>query len=372
MLHGPGAQVLDLHEPPYRGYLELLDALRVSALAWPRVAYAEAHCEERGTHDAHELERARVAHLLLFDASPRDLSLMRFLLDQEIAARSSDDFQGAGDALTILSLLLLEHGDSSDAWRFWQAKRANFDTWAGGYDLEFVLACLSPQQLEQMLEQRAPDDLDLLEDYDLEALHAEMGGWRTQMDGRYPRGAEQLTVTDCEIWAELFGDREGLERYGLLGACTPEARACLYRRLERHEDAVACWRAAAARAPSSWDRISLLTHALGDAAKVPLASLDEAAQIDRLRAEVPSWPEVGLGRMATQACYELAAAVDDPACGRALWETAQRWRAELDSFPLAGLRAAREAACRWGTPCEREELTEEIADERARIDAMDD
>ena len=71
--------------------------------------------------------------------------------------------------------------------------------------------------------------------------------------------------------------------------------------------------------------------------------------------------------MATQAVYELAAAVDDPVAGRALWETAQRWQAGLASFSMVGLRAAWRAADRWGTPAEVAEIAGQLAAEQAQI-----
>jgi hypothetical protein len=354
--------MLDPHEPPYRASLDLLLQLRTSDAARERVQLREAHEEERGTYDAHELERARLAHILLLYARPDDLPLLRFLLDQEIAARRSDDFQGAGDTLTILSMLLAEHGDASDTGRFWRAKRANFDCWAGGYDIEFVLTWLTPAEALEQLEER-----EMLEGYDLEAVQAGLGGWRAALARRHPRSLEAMTPMDGEIWAELFEDMDGLLRYGLANAETPEARARLYARLGRHAEAVSCWREAAAAAEGSWDKISRLTNAVSDAAQIPLPSTAEVLEIDRLRAEIPGWFEVGLGRMATEACYRLAAAVDEPDCGRVLWQLAQGWRQDLESFSLVGLQIALVAGERWGEVHEQEQLREEIVAERARI-----
>lgn len=53
---------------------------------------------------------------------------------------------------------------------------------------------------------------------------------------------------------------------------------------------------------------------------------------------------------------------------RALFATAQRWRREMRDFSLVGLRTARAAAERWGTPAERAGLTRAVDAERARID----
>lgn len=363
--------MLDLQQPPYVPYVELLEALRRDPAARDAVAFSEAQAEGRGTYDAHEQERARVTHLLRLSATPEDVALIRFLLDQEITARRADSFQGAGDTLSLLSLLLLELGDGEleDTWRFWQAKRANFDTFAGGYDIEFVFSLHPPQQALALIEARGePGDLDMLSRYDAEEIVRGLAKWRASLARRFPRRLDDLSTMACELWAELFGDLAGMERYGLLNATTPSARGYLYRRLGRPADAVVVWRAAAAAATTAWDRASLLQSALTDAAKVPLDATDEATRLDALRHDIPNWNVLGLGRMSTQACYEAAAALDDPEAGRRLWRMAERWRADLDSFMFNGLCAAIAAAERWGDASDVASLREAARAERARID----
>ena len=273
---------LDLNEAPYRQYVELLETLRASSDARAQVSFREARDEERGTHDANEQDRARLAHVMLLHSTPSDLDLVRFLLDQEIAARRADSFQGAGDTLTILSLLLLEYGDREpdDTWRFWLAKRANFDTVAGGYDIEFVFSQLAPPQVLKLVEARAPaGELDMLERYDTAEIVGGLHEWRAAVTARYPRTQADLTPYDCENWAELFGDQAGLERFGLQNAPTPEARAYHFRRLGRYSAAVVEWREAAAGTTDAWDRASLLQRAVSDAAKVPLDNAERCSSV---------------------------------------------------------------------------------------------
>jgi hypothetical protein len=128
------------------------------------------------------------------------------------------------------------------------------------------------------------------------------------------------------------------------------------------------WREAAKQATTSWDKVSHLSNAISDAAKGGVVSLEDVAEIDRLHVDIPSWHQVGLGRIATEACYELAIASTDPQLGRPLWQTAERWRAGLKSFSLVGLEAAREAAARWGDPADVARLDVAVEAERARID----
>jgi hypothetical protein len=151
---------------------------------------------------------------------------------------------------------------------------------------------------------------------------------------------------------------------------TSQDRAYLCRRLERFDAAVDHWRLAANDATTDWDRASMLQRLIADAARVPLSVLEEVAQLDVLRDHIPEWNGIGLGRIATQSCYELAAATTDSAAGRVIWEVAERWRQELSSFTLVGLQAAVEAAEKWGEPHEQEELREAARAERARIDQM--
>jgi hypothetical protein len=360
--------MFDLSLPPYREYVEMLRSLRDSNRDWPRVQACSDQTQTREVQNQNELDRARVALLLLLDATPADLALIRFLLDQEIAARRANSFQGASDTLTVLSVLLMELGDASDTSRFWRAKRANFDTWAGGYDIEFVFTWRSASEvLQLLLPDATSDEVAVLQnritapDPDAQAV------WRSGVAARFPRSLSTFDDDTAELWAELFGDREGQERFGLLNATTATSRGYLYRRLERFGEAVGCWREAAKQATTSWDKVSHLSCAISDAARAGMVSLEDVAEIDRLRADIPSWHQVGLGRSATQACYELAIASAAPEMGRPLWQTAERWRAGLDSLPLVGLEAAREAAARWGDPADVARLDVAIKAERARI-----
>lgn len=344
-------------------YVELLAALRESDSERSRVLYTEAKTPERGTHDTQEQERARLAHVLLLHGTADDLELVRFLLEQEVTARQSDSFQGAGDTLTILSMLLLEWGepDPNDVWTFWNAKRANFDTWAGGYDIEFVFAQLPPDEVLRLVEERGGRDArDALAKYDLDAVTSVVPRWRDQLARVYPRHLDAFSDATWESWATLFGDREAMERYGLKNADTADDRARLYERLERYDDAASAWCEASRDAESPWDIASRLRSAIAAAARVPLALPAEVDQLDRLRSQIPSWNTVGLGRMSTQACHELAAALDGEE-GARVWAIAERWFDELDSSALVGLQAALAAAQHWGSE-------QDVARYRAAVD----
>jgi len=362
--------MLDLNQPPYRASVDLLRELRAAPDFRSLVAYDEVKEPRRGTHDRNQEERMRLAHILQVEAVAGDVELVRFLLDQEITARRRDSFQGAGDTLAILSLLLLEHGggDVEDTWRFWLAKTANFDTFAGGYDIEFVVAQGAPEAFVALVGARDPGKLDLLERYDLDAVCQGIDGWRARLRARHhPASLGAFTAVHERVWAEDFGDDAAFASLLMAEAHTAEDRARAFVQLGRHGEALDAWREAAAEAPTAWDRAARLRDALTTAAKVPVATWAEAEQLDALWGEIDNWSGLGLGRQGTQACHELAAAVDDGEVGPRLWQLAERWRSELTSYPLVGLQAAVAAAKRWGTAGEVADLERAAHAEHVRI-----
>ncbi len=363
--------MMDLSTQPYADYVSLLKELLSDVAARERIAVRNI-ATDRGTHDANGQERLRVAFILHLEQTD-DLELVRYMLDEEIEARKTDSFQGAGDALTLLSLRLLElsDGDLDDVWRFWRAKTANFDTFAGGYDIEFVFALRPTEPVRSVLETfGSSDDLEMFDRYDPEEVVAELPRWRARLAKYYPTDVADFTHHDAAHIAEAFGDTAAYEHHSLQLAESAKDRAYIYRNLERFESAVRYWREAAGEANTDWDRASLLIHAITDAARVPMDARADVAQLDALRSGIPSWNEVGLGRMATQACYEWAATSVDADAGREVFQTAQRWRDELASFTLVGLEAAVAAAERWGAGEELRELQDAALAERRRIDQL--
>ncbi|MEZ4224789.1 MAG: hypothetical protein R3B13_27805 [Polyangiaceae bacterium] len=368
--------MLDLHAPPYADYAQRLDRLRRDPTSWTSLGFA-ASGDEPGV-DVHELDRWRVVHLLHLSATPADRDLIRYLLDQEILARVHCA-EGAGDPLSMLSTLLLEFGDEGDAARFWRAKTANFDTSAGGYDIEFIVARLdgddvatrvASADIAAALAAMGTDDLDALERYDWAQIRDDLPGWRSSLDRRYSRKAPEDPQA-CEAWAELFGDSAGVLHHGLAAANSELDRAYVYRRVGQHAQAARRFREAAGSAADAWERTSRLRDALSEATKAGQTDLESARSIDALRAQIESWNEVGLGRMSTEAVFEQAAIAEDEATGRALFRLAERWRSELRSFFLVGLEAALRAAQRWGSEADVERIRQALHDERARIGALD-
>lgn len=360
--------MLDLSRAPYRLTLDLIAALRKDPAAWDRVRCTLTHDAGRGTVDENEGRRGQVACLLALCGPRDDADLLRRLLSEEIAARRAASDQGAGETLLALSTLLLECGAADDAVLFWAAKIANFDTWAGGYDLEFVFALGDPEATRRALIARGEAQTTTLQSLDLAELVAELPAWRATLSERVPRDLASLKLAAALEIAEVFEDREAIERLGLAAAGGPADLARLYRRLGQPAVALLHSRAVAAAATTSWDRAAAHVQAVRDAARAQADALVDVEALDALRQEIPSWPRVGLGRHATQVAYELAAVQPAPT-GAAVFARAQLWRAELTGFPLAGLEAASRAAEKWGSPEEQAELGAALLRERAALRA---
>ncbi len=364
------ADQLDPSAEPFATYRRRLYELRTTRRSWARLAYSREETAH-GARDANELERGRVSHILLLEAESDDVELLRYLLDQEICSREEDAFQGGSDALVILSRLLVELGDPSDTARFWRAKFANFDTCAGAYDIEFAFSMMPAGDVPDLLRAHLGATVDdRLEKYDLEQVAVGLAAWRSHLMRSYPRSVVGLSLAERAAWAHTFGDDESYVRYAIGASDSPGERARVYREVGQHEKAVVCWREEAARVETDWDRVAALRNLVEDAAPALQleAGLEAARTIESLRSRIDSWAVVGLGRMATESCYRLAAAAAKTPRGRALYALARGWHVGLDSFTQVGLEAAVEAAraCTSGEDVEEIEL--ELAAERERIE----
>jgi hypothetical protein len=203
--------MLDLERPPYSPYVELLNQLRESELAWPLVAFQKMYGQQREGQDANQDARARVTYWLLLQSEPTDLPLIRYMLDQEIRARVSHF--GATDTAIILSILLMELGDEQDTLRFYRAKYANFDTGMGGYDSQFLFTWLSPPEVIAFLEANGyQDPLELMSEEFLQTVQGTLPEWRASLSERFPRSVNEMTMVDGLRWAKLFEDKIGFYR----------------------------------------------------------------------------------------------------------------------------------------------------------------
>lgn len=99
--------------------------------------YKKKHTEKYGDTDENYSNRTRICYGLLFNVCEVDETvrekMIRDLLEQEIISRENDSFQGVGDSLAILTLLMRKYRRPEDEEIFKRAQNANFDC-VCGYD----------------------------------------------------------------------------------------------------------------------------------------------------------------------------------------------------------------------------------------------
>ena len=99
------------------------------------VRYKKGYREEWGVSDENYINRMRLAYYLIFNGIDNE-DLTRRLLEYEVIDRETDDFQGIGDTLNILTVILKKfNADGKYNDLFERAKYANFDC-SCGYDAE--------------------------------------------------------------------------------------------------------------------------------------------------------------------------------------------------------------------------------------------
>jgi hypothetical protein len=112
------------------------------ALQW--LTYREEFTDEdEDGYDPHAELRASILKEVQNTLSLKDRTLIRFLLEQEIACRQNDD-ETAIDSIHHCGFLLFLLGQLEDLELLWRAKRASFDTWCS-FDIQFLVgAGVSP------------------------------------------------------------------------------------------------------------------------------------------------------------------------------------------------------------------------------------
>lgn len=99
--------------------------------------YKRVHTEKYGDIDGNYRNRTRICYGLLFNVCEVDEPVrektVRELLEQEIISRENESFQGFGENLEILTLLMRKYRRPEDRKIFERAKNANFDCFCG-YD----------------------------------------------------------------------------------------------------------------------------------------------------------------------------------------------------------------------------------------------
>lgn len=96
-----------------------------------KYCYKEEVTEEEGVHDANYTNRLRLAYTILYTkenkTNNRIYGLILRLYSEELIDRETNDFQGVGSCLNVLSVLLNKYEIPARKELFERARRANFD-----------------------------------------------------------------------------------------------------------------------------------------------------------------------------------------------------------------------------------------------------
>lgn len=355
-----------------------LPVLRSDPRQWGRCAYAQFVHPEFGKQDANSLERYRVLIALQYDHQPDDESLVRYLFDQEVIARSTDDFQGFGEALRLASYLLSRWRRGSDLWRFAAAKVANFDTYCG-YDAQFLCAAGRDAALAEF----ANSDHELKEtirDFLFDELcnsrfsSQEIEDWRTGLIHEFPSRPDEeplrveidraITFGLCDEGLllldrfEELGTEKSLSSLSYLREQLGDLKGAIRHRLALLEDS-----------QDDWDRVSnscsLADLLLKD--QRPAEAWATIRDLDTCLARIEGWGEVGLGRSVVAVAFRVAQAAS-PDIGHVAFEWAYSHEVQLKSSAWQIFNLAHQAALALGDSVRANHYQSAAAAERLRID----
>jgi tetratricopeptide (TPR) repeat protein len=351
---------------------------------WEALQFHPLEDDERGIHDRHERPRNQVLLALQYDRKDSDIEFIRFLFEQEIAAREQDSFQGIG-SLDLAAYLLAGFKDVKDIPLFAQAKFANFDTGCG-FSLEYIfVACR--EQTGEYLAAHHPDLIAELKEYlgDLN-IPEYFDDWWEQLEATYPDAEEKeglLALYDRSLALDLPEKAaDYLERWI---AEEPESSNKLttmqyhYAELGNYEKAAAAAHKLFEQRETAWDRASdasglvELYRQAGDFD----AAIAMVRELDVIFAGFTNWMGIGLGRIAIHHAFELALEHPDRDAAQSIFIIADNWfgksvRSNNLAANLAwvGLDAGARAAERCGLTTDAARYTALANQERTRIDAQ--
>jgi hypothetical protein len=357
-----------------------LPRLRADSREWSGCAYDEFKHAEFGRQDSNARERYRFLIALQYEYVPEDESLVRFLFDQEVAARTHDDFQGFGEALRIAVFLLSRWKRAGDFWRFASAKWANFDT-ACGFDGRFLFA----SGLEPSLQVFAETDNELKDQvrdaiFDEEGeccvSSADLDEWEQSLVAEFPRRPDDESIAvwiDRAIAFELTDEgRELLDSYESSVPDEPVSRLAYWRRsLGDWIGAIEKHRSIQASAETAWDRVfhadSIVDlHLKSGQAEDAWTTILE---IDTHLQDVDGWYNIGLGRSLVENVFRIAISAPNEVANSA-FDWACRHEQKLTWSTLVLLTCATEAAKRVGDSDKVAHYDAAAVAEQARIDAI--
>lgn len=357
-----------------------LPTFRVDSKHWLRCAYHEVTHPEFGRQDANALERYRFLIALQYEHIPDDEFLVRFLFDQEVIARSNDDFQGCGEALRLASYLLSRWKRGGDFWRFVEAKCANFDTLCG-YDAQWLfavgrdIALVEFHNAEHELKEHIQEYL-FDENGDGRYSDEDIDDWETGLIAEFLKRPDEEPLPvwiDRAIMFQAFEEgRALLDHYEASQPDLSLSYLCQTReQLGDLKGAIEKRRAKLDMAQDDWDRVSnacsfaklLLKDGQADEAWGIILGIDDCLS------RIEGWNECGLGRNVVEVAFRIANTASSVVARTAFTFACSR-ESQLKQSSLQILTLAAEAAAVLSDAVQAKRFQAAAQAEQARIDEM--
>ncbi len=315
---------------------QLLATARDDRATWERLSPSlEVERPEEGQVDRRELDRLQLAWALQYDATPDDADLIRAVFAYEVEWREVAPFQGIGETLEILGILIARERRVEDVWLLGRAKYANFDCGCG-FDVEHLAAggvaaaIAHVRAAARPAEERDPILARLVAESGAPLLdEAEVSAW---VELRQRHILRALDTEPVNVWLDraLTLDARVLARQLVLAwsahggrernAAFLSSLAGYWRDLGDFAEEATVREELLLVLSTPWDRAGQ-RHRAAAAARCAghwqraLDHLDHAALLHRPRRD---WRELGLGRDLVLEAYTLAAAAPPELARRAL------------------------------------------------------
>ncbi len=355
-----------------------LDKYRASKDFWSDASYLAQSTEERGVHDANEMERYSILLALQYDHNDSDEELIRYLFRQEVIAREKDSFQGIGEALWLGAYLLAAYRNAEDIPLFCRAKFANFDT-ACGFDREFMFVALRDRTEEYVAENYPEVHEEIQGDYESLDLTNRLDKWWDRIASKYPTSEmDEEPYVLFERYMDLGQPERAKEYLDKWIAIEPDSDTkksklkYAYQDLGEYEKAIDLVKEELDSKESHWDKVSVSHTLLGLYTKMgaPVEGLQVIESIGFEFRQFDDWIDIGLGRMAIHAAFEYSLNVSSDDVARAAFNHAYKWFKKMDSIAYIGLEAGWKAAERCGYKIKAKKLKYLASREKSRIKNM--
>lgn len=175
---------------------------------WADLAYCAQITAEGLIADRNRAARFAVLWALQYDRRPKDLPLLRFLLQQQATYYREAVPRGMAPDLTLAGFLVAEHRQVEDLWLHWDAKNISFDT-ALGYHLYHLLTAGIAAVTETVRASSHPDRERILGDItSVRHTDAAVEEWLDQQRTRFPSDPADEGLKSWAHHAARVGERE--------------------------------------------------------------------------------------------------------------------------------------------------------------------